>query len=65
MPEETTTRRGVIVRKPRTNIYTTLLGIAVAALAIGCLLMLLETSRFGDEDGGLFSGLSAIRQGPG
>lgn len=62
MAEDTTTRRSVIVHKPRTTIYTSLLGIAAFALLIGCVLLLFETSRFGD--GGLFSGLSAIRQGP-
>jgi hypothetical protein len=39
--------RGVLVRKPRTTIYTVLLGVAVAALAIGCLALFLETWRYG------------------
>jgi hypothetical protein len=38
--------RGVLVRKPQTTIYTVLLGIAVAALAVSCLLLLLEWSRY-------------------
>jgi len=39
--------RGVLIRKPRTTIYTVLLGIAVAALAIGCLALFLETWQYG------------------
>jgi hypothetical protein len=37
----------VLVRKPRANIYTWLLGCTVAALAIGCLLLLLAEWRYG------------------
>jgi hypothetical protein len=37
----------VLVRRPRTTIYTVLLGIAVAALAIGCLLLMLSLWRYG------------------
>ncbi|MEX2318078.1 MAG: hypothetical protein WD669_13050 [Pirellulales bacterium] len=39
--------RGVLVRRPKTTIYTVLLGIAVAALAIGCLLLLFAILRYG------------------
>jgi hypothetical protein len=39
--------RGVLVRKPRTTIYTVLLGISAAAIVIGCLLLLLEISQYG------------------
>jgi hypothetical protein len=39
--------RGVLVRRPRANIYTALLGVCAAALAIGCLLMVLEISHYG------------------
>ena len=38
--------RGVLVRKPKTTIYTVLLGIAVGALAFGCLLLALELMRY-------------------
>jgi len=38
--------RGVLVRKPQTTIYTVLLGIVAAALAVSCLLLLLEWSRY-------------------
>lgn len=43
--------RGILVRKPKTTIYTVLLGVAVGALTIGCLLLALEILSYG----GLFS----------
>jgi hypothetical protein len=39
--------RGVLVRRPRSNIYTVLLGVAAAALAIGCIVLLLEIWQYG------------------
>jgi hypothetical protein len=39
--------RGVLVPKPRTTIYTVLLGIAVLALMIGCAMLALEFLRYG------------------
>jgi hypothetical protein len=39
--------RGVLVPKPRTTIYTVLLGIAAVALMVGCALMALEIWRYG------------------
>jgi hypothetical protein len=39
--------RGVLVRKPKTSIYTVLLGIAVGALTIGCMALALEVMRYG------------------
>jgi hypothetical protein len=39
--------RGVLVRRPRTTIYTAMLGVAAAALAIGCLMLLLEIWQYG------------------
>jgi hypothetical protein len=39
--------RGVLVRRPKTTIYTVLLGIAVGALAIGCLLLAIEIMQYG------------------
>lgn len=38
---------GILVRKPKTSLFTVLLGIAVAALVLGCLFLLLEISRYG------------------
>ena len=39
--------RGVLVRRPKTNIYTIMLGITAGAIAIGCLLLLLEIWQYG------------------
>jgi hypothetical protein len=36
----------VLVRKPKATIYVALLGVAVAALVIGCLLLLLELNQY-------------------
>jgi hypothetical protein len=36
-----------LVRQPRASIYTVLLGIALLALAVCCLLMVLELARYG------------------
>jgi hypothetical protein len=34
--------RGILVRRPKTSIYSVLLGISAAALAIGCMMLVLE-----------------------
>ena len=48
LPDSASDRpRGVLVRKPRSTVYTWLLGAAVAALAIGCLLLLFAEWRYG------------------
>ncbi|OHB81978.1 MAG: hypothetical protein A2W31_08950 [Planctomycetes bacterium RBG_16_64_10] len=39
--------RGIIVPKPPMNIDTVLLGIALVAITIGCLLLLLEIFQYG------------------
>jgi hypothetical protein len=39
--------RGVLVPKPRTTIYTVLLGLALVALAIGSAMLALEMWRYG------------------
>jgi hypothetical protein len=39
--------RGVLVRRPKSTIYTALLGVAVGALAIGCLALALEMLEYG------------------
>ena len=39
--------RGVLVRRQKTTIYTVMLCITVGALAVGCLLMLLEIWQYG------------------
>ena len=38
--------RGVLVRQPRTSIYTVLLLIALLALVFSCLLMVLELAQY-------------------
>lgn len=39
--------RGVLVRRPRTSIYSVLLGISAAALAVGCTMLVLEIWTYG------------------
>ena len=39
--------RGVLVRRPKTSIYSVLLGITAGALAIGCLVLVLEIWTYG------------------
>jgi hypothetical protein len=38
---------GVLERRPKADIYTVLLGVAAGALAIGCLVMMLEIWQYG------------------
>jgi len=38
--------RGVVVEKPRANIYTVLLAIALTAILIGCLCMYFELDAY-------------------
>ncbi len=46
-PDSRSTRpTGILVRKPTTSIYTVLLGVALAALMIGCLFLLLEIQQY-------------------
>lgn len=46
-PDSKSTRpAGILVRKPSTTIYTALLGVAVAALMLGCLFLLLEIQQY-------------------
>lgn len=39
--------RGILVRQPRTNIYTVLLGISAAALAVASLIVVFEIWQYG------------------
>ena len=39
--------RGVIVERPRANVYTVLLAISLVALVIGCLCMYGELTTYG------------------
>lgn len=38
---------GVLVRKPKSNVYTALLGIALGALMFGSLFLVLEITEYG------------------
>lgn len=38
---------GVLVRKPKTSLYSVLLGVAAVAIAVGCLFLILELSSYG------------------
>ncbi|MGD9634877.1 MAG: hypothetical protein AB7G28_19885 [Pirellulales bacterium] len=44
---ESTRPGGILVRRPSSNIYTALLGVAVAAMTLGCLFLLLEIHQYG------------------
>jgi sRNA-binding protein len=39
--------RGVLVRRPKTSIYSVMLGISAGALAVGCLVLVLEIWTYG------------------
>jgi hypothetical protein len=46
-PDSKSTRPvGVLIRQPKTTIYVALLGVAVGALVIGCLLLLVELHQY-------------------
>jgi hypothetical protein len=48
LPESTPDRpRGVLVRRPKTTIYTVLLGLTAAALILGSLIMFIELWHYG------------------
>ena len=47
-PDSKSTRpAGILVPKPKSSAYTALLGVAVAAMSIGCLALFLEWARYG------------------
>ena len=46
-PDFTMPPMGGVARKPKTNVYTLLLVIALVALLVGCLFLYLEIQRFG------------------
>ena len=48
LPDSSSDRpRGVLVPRPRTNIYTVLLGIAVLAITISCAILAWEILQYG------------------
>ncbi|QDU53984.1 hypothetical protein [Aeoliella mucimassa] len=54
--------RSMVVQKPKSNVYTVLLGIAALALAVGCVAMLLEIVNYSGSFG--FSSLYDAIRGP-
>lgn len=47
LPESKSTKPvGVLVRKPKATIYVSLLGVAVVALLVACLLLVLELHQY-------------------
>jgi hypothetical protein len=48
LPDSSSERpQGVLVRRPRTSIYTVLLMISLVALMFGCLLLVIEMAQYG------------------
>lgn len=56
--------RGVLVRRQKSSIYTTMLLIAVIALAVSCLVMVLEWAQYGFQHKPPANLRSAISAGP-
>lgn len=42
----TPTQRGIYVQKPKSDVYVAMLGIALGAIVIGCILLLLVWGRY-------------------
>lgn len=59
-PDLTSQPRTMVVQKPKSNIYTALLGISAMALFIGCILLAVEISRYAG-DAGVSGWFGAIR----
>ena len=48
LPDSSSERpQGVLVRRPRTSIYTVLLMIALVAILFSCLLLVIEMAQYG------------------
>ena len=45
-PDSTSQARGVVVHKPKANIYTAMLAISLAAVLLSVLFLVLELSRY-------------------
>lgn len=50
-PDLTSQPRTVVAAKPKSNIYTALLGIAAIALAVGCIFLLNEVGQHAEDVG--------------
>jgi hypothetical protein len=44
---ESTRPAGILVRKPKASIYVAMLGIALVAIVIGCIVLHLELAEYG------------------
>jgi heme/copper-type cytochrome/quinol oxidase subunit 3 len=45
-PENVDQPRSMVVQRPKSNIYTALLGVSAVALFLGCIFMLLEVVEY-------------------
>jgi hypothetical protein len=43
---ESTKPGGILIRRPTSNVYTGMLGVAAVSLALGCLFLLLEIMQY-------------------
>jgi hypothetical protein len=44
-------KRGVVVEKPKANIYTVMLALSLTAVLVGCLMLYLELNAYNFEMG--------------
>jgi hypothetical protein len=51
LDSKSTRPAGILVRRQKANIYTVLLGVALAAMVISCLLLHLELASYGGFKG--------------
>ena len=58
MDELTTPTGGVSVQKPRSNVYTVMLVLALLAIIIGCVFLYLEIQEYGGDIYGPAASLS-------
>ena len=46
LDSKSTRPAGILIRRPKTTVYTVLMGVALAAITIACLLLILELNRY-------------------
>lgn len=46
LDSKSTRPTGILIPRPRTTIYTVMLGIALVAIALACLLLFVELTRY-------------------
>lgn len=59
-PDLTSQPRTLVVQKPKSNIYTALLGIAALSLLVGCIFLAIEITRYA-ADASVSGWFGAIR----